>query len=254
MERRKFIKIGTVAVAGIVMHSKAIGLGMLQNDKPLNILFVNAHGFDLNQNIESEMPGRVKLLQNSICNTQSYATKHKGVPILSGLLKASGYEQFHVGNLNRTDLHEESATVIRQGGGYGELSDQDVTDGARSFLRNYQEKKPFFLSVNYQSMYEENTASPYNKMQLFEKVDIEIDLLLFELERSLWKNDTLIIVASDSGESDQTKEKETLVFATLEQSTIIANNTFGMKDLVSEDDFTQTVRHLSGINSNKITV
>ncbi len=103
----------------------------------------------------------------------------------------------------------EYFTVLHEGGWCGELNDQDVTSGARSFLRNYKEPDPFFLSVAYfkpgeSHLPNEESHLPNEESHLLneedylrsvERIDLEIELLLQEVERSQWSENTIILYA-----------------------------------------------------------
>jgi hypothetical protein len=217
----------------------------------VNILFINASGLGVIRNFGSDTmdtPGINMLMQNSVCFTQSFMTNHKGASALPAMLQGSGYQIFHVGNGDISDKNkEDSFTILHEGGCCGELSDQDVTSSARSFLRHYEESTPFFLSVNYCSFGEAYSASQHNYMRLIEKVDMEIELLLFELKRSQWKDDTLMIFSSDCSEKLQTTGKVPLIFTTLDYPLNISQNTLADMHLGSVVDFNRTVLDFVGI-------
>jgi len=251
MKRREFLKAGTVATAALLLQSKMYALGLTQNTKPHNILLINATGLDAVHNFGSETvanPGNNLFMRNSVCVNQTSLTT-LDAPSIAAMLQESEYKKFHVGYRNLTGKNvKEPITVLHEGGCCGEVSDQDVTDGARAFLRNYEEINPFFLSVNYSSFVEAYSDSNHNNnMRLIEKVDMEIELLLIELERSRWKDDTLLIFTSDCEENIQITRGTPIVFATLGHSSNISQNTLAEKHLVSGVDFTYTVRDLAGI-------
>jgi hypothetical protein len=200
MERREFFKKGTGAIAALLLQSKIYALGNAHNRKPHNILFINATGLGAIHNFESETvdtSGINMFMRNSVCFNQISPTNHKDVPNLTAMLQGAEYQIFHVGNRDISDKNvKDCSTALHEGGCCGEVSDQDVTDGARSFLRNYEEPNPFFLSVNYSSFGEAYSASNHNNnMRLIEKVDMEIELLLHELKRSGWNDNTQIIIS-----------------------------------------------------------
>lgn len=168
---------------------------------PSNILFVdpgplsqlNNAGLDRSENLT--MPGISRLTEtgSSVSKSLSY---HLEAPGLSKTLKDSAYKTFHVGNWDMPEIDvSEHFTVLHEGGCCPELGDQDVTSGARSFLRNYEESCPFFLSVAYSNPEESCLPIKDNYHRHVERIDLEIELLLLELERSRWSENTMILYA-----------------------------------------------------------
>lgn len=200
MERREFLKKGTGAIAALMLQSKIYALVNDDTRARQNILCINATGIDEIHNSEDgsiDISGINLFKQNSVCSMQTYMNFLNDTANISAMFEEVKYQKFHVGYRNLSGKDEkESITVLHEGGCCGEFCDQDVTDGARAFLRNYNEPYPFFLSVNYNSFGEAFSATKQDKnLRLIEKIDMEIELLVHELKRSQWKDNTQIIIS-----------------------------------------------------------
>jgi len=297
-------------------------------------------------------PAIDKLAENGVSFTQSFATDPVCCPSRSswwsGMWSSEhgvvvngsashddapdwGYKTFYVGKWHVPGKSvRELFTVLHEGSWWGEITDQEVTASARSFLRNYKDSEPFFLSVGYlnphdicitplidNSRIEKDKKSAqkvitkaaeikpkniadfklsfsydsreptlllnkrkqkgfpnwdvnmwyvhqYNYLRFVEMVDMEIDLLLKELERSAWKDNTIVIFTSDHGEGMgrhqligkgslyEESVRVPLIFSTLGNSINVSKKIVNIEHLVSGIDFARTVCDYAGINSDLI--
>ena len=199
MKRRDFIISGGAAI--LLLQARVSLFGRTPGRIRSNILFIdldplsqlNKAGQDSSKS--QGMPGISRLLEigNSVPKSRSI---HPEAPGLSKILKDSEYRAFHVGKLDipGKDVREHF-TVLHEGGWCAELGNQDVTCGARSFLRNYAESNPFFLSVTYLYPEESCLSNKESCLRHVERMDQEIDLLIQEVERSHWSENTTILYA-----------------------------------------------------------
>ncbi len=332
---------------------------------PPNIIFIHVDqlshldllGASGAENIHT--PGIDKLAENGISFEQSFSTDpvccparsswwtgmwpsengvvvnssaaHADAPDLSRILQGGGYKTFYTGKWHVTGKDvRDLFTVLHGGSWWGEITDQEVTSSARSFLRSYKDPEPFFLSVGYLNPHDicitplndwariiqgnepaqnwltgshdigpEDPAAyaeahgfdyrepavlkaqkrsgrekpfsldmwhlhMYNYLRFIEMVDLEIDLLLQELERSPWRDNTLVIFTSDHGEhmgrhqftGKGTPYEESLripfIISTLGDSLDVPKKVIDDKHLVSGIDFARTVCDYAGINSSAL--
>jgi len=211
MKRREFIISGGAAI--LLLQSRLFLFGRTPGKPRPNIVFIDLDSLGhpnnraLFRSAEGNIPGLKRLTEtgSSVKKSLSY---HPGAPGLSRSLKDSSYRTYHVGNWDMPGKDvREHFTVLQEGGWCGELSDQDVTSGAKSFLRNYSESQPFFLSLSYFKPGEcchPNQESPLpNEVEYLhsvERIDLEIEILLQEVERSQWSKNTLILYSLEHGE------------------------------------------------------
>ncbi len=202
MKRREFILSGGAAI--LLLHTPLSMLGSSRRITPANILLIKlaTSGQSKPRPVHTggnlNLPAIGRLMETGTSLDESLSSP-RGIPDLSELTRDSRYRYFHVGHRELPAKADRNLfTVLHEGGWCGELGDQDVTTGARSFLRNYEERDPFFLSVAY--------LSPGESCHL-ERIDMEIDLLLQELERSAWKENSMVLYALDHG-SDVLEKNE----------------------------------------------
>jgi len=184
ISRREFLKAGVAAAVGSSFLSYPFNaLGQAKKNAP-NIIFIHVDQMSLLDSIGAYgakyvcTPGVDRIVRNGTSFMQSYATDpvccpartswwsgtyssengvvvnntpcHKDTPDLSPLLQQAGYNTYYTGKWHvpgkdvRKLFH-----VLHEGSWWGELTDQEVTRSARSFIRNYNDNKPFFLSVGY---------------------------------------------------------------------------------------------------------
>lgn len=349
----------------LFVHLCLSGLGTSFSKERPNIIFVHVDQMSQLNTISAlggnnvRTPAIDRLVENGITFTQSFATDpvccpsrsswftgmwtsengvvvngsdcHADAPDLSRILQGGGYKTFYVGKWHVPGKSvRELFTVLHEGSWWGEITDQEVTSGARSFLRNYNDSEPFFLSIGYlnphdicitplidnsrikkdkklaqkvitkaadikpkdiadfKPSYSYDSREPtllmnkrkqkgfpdwdvnmwylhqYNYMRFVEMVDIEIDLLLQELERSAFKDNTIVIFTSDHGEGmgrHQLIGKGTLyeesvrvplIFSTLGSFINVPKDVVDDEHLVSGIDFARTVCDYAGINSDLI--
>jgi len=255
---------------------------------------------------------------------------HADAPDLSTILQDGGYQTFYTGKWHVTGKDvRDLFTVLHGGSWWGEITDQEVTASARSFLRSYEDPEPFFLSVGYLNPHdicitplidksridkEDESArawlmesgefepedpeayaaahgydsrepavlrlnkrggkTPFdldmwqlhmdNYLRFIEMVDLEIDLLLQELERSPWRDNTLVIFTSDHGEGMGRHQylgkgvpyeeslKVPLIISSLGDILDVPKNAMDDKHLVSGIDFARTVCDYAGIEGSEI--
>jgi len=206
MKRRDFIIKGGTAI--LLMQSQLFLFGPALRKNQPNILFINLASLSHLKTWDKwgrdnlNLPGINRLREIGNDLTESFST-HPDRSELAEILQDSGYRNFHVGFRDlpgKTD--RKDFTVLHEGGCCGELNDQDVTSGARSFLRNYAESHPFFLSVAYLNPGESYLPDEENYNRSVERTDLEIELLLEEVERSHWKENTKVLYTRERGKRD----------------------------------------------------
>lgn len=355
-------------ILGILMllgHLSAIAQEVSPSKKRPNIIFIHVDQLSRLNTIGAlggekvHTPAMDKLAEHGTSFTQSYSTdpvccparsswftgtwssengvvvngsaSHADIPDLSRILQGGGYKTFYTGKWHVPGKGVRKLfTVQHEGSWWGEISDPEVTASARSFLRNYNETEPFFLSIGYLNPHDicitpliddarikkdphsaekaltkaasikqhdiadfmqshhydsqepalikykrETKGFPdwdvdmwylheFNYMRFVEMVDLEINLFLEELERSAWKENTIVIFSSDHGESMGRHEligKGTLyeesvrvpfIVSTLGTSLNVSKNVVDDEHLVSGIDFARTVCDFAGIKSNAI--
>jgi len=343
--------------------------GINPREVPPNIIFIHVDQLshldllDASGAKKIHTPGIDKLAENGLSFKQSFSTDpvccpgrsswwtgmwpsengvvvngsvaHANAPDLSRILQGGGYKTFYTGkwHVPGKDVRD-LFTVLHEGSWWGEITDQEVTASARSFLRSYNDPEPFFLSVGYLNPHdicitphidnsriikghdpaqavltESDDIEPedpadfaashtydsrepavltatkrsgnkypfypdwsldmwhlhlYNYLRFIEMVDIEIELLIQELERSPWRDNTLVIFTSDHGEGMgrhqyagkgtlyEESVKVPLIIATMGDSLNIPKNELDEKHLVSGIDFARTVCDYAGIKSSAI--
>jgi len=203
MKRREFIVSGGAAL--LLLHSPVSIFGNARRKTPANVLLIKlatsgqSSPVSLSGKENLITPGIDRLMESGTGFEESLSAQ-AGIPDLLKIMQDSRYRKFHVGHRDLpAKADRKHFTVLHEGGWCGELSDQDVTSGARSFLRKYTEADPFFLSVAYLSPEESSLSGEENFPRSLERIDLEIDLLLHELERSHWKENTTVLYALDHG-------------------------------------------------------
>ena len=182
MDRRTFLGTGAAALASsLVFPSNA--KGAIPKGAP-NIIFIHVDQMSMLDSIGAygaeytHTPNIDRLVRNGTSFMQSYAADpiccpartswwtgcyssehgvvmnevpcHADAPDLSPLLQEAGYNTYFTGkwHVPGKDVRE-LFHVLHEGVHWGELGDPDVTRSTRSFLRNYNDERPFFLSVGY---------------------------------------------------------------------------------------------------------
>ena len=222
----------------MLLQSRVALLGSVQAKIRPNIIFIDLEPLShlnktgLYTGGKLNVPGLKRLMAKGSSVNKSLSYHHEA-PGLSKSLKGSSYKTYHVGSW---DIPGKSArehfTVFHEGGWCGELNDQDVTSGARSFLRNYEEADPFFLSVAYLEPGEcclpKGESFPpkgegfsqkgqgqlpdeENYPRYVERLGLEIELVLDELERSRYRENTIILYAWSHGEGIECLFAEKLI-------------------------------------------
>jgi hypothetical protein len=186
MKRREFIRSGAAAILLLQAQASLFGLAPRKN-RP-NILLINLACLN-----HLNTPGITRLLEIGTDLAKS-SLSHPAASGLSGILQDSQYRNFHLGNRDIPGKNGgEYFTVLHEEGWCGELSNQDLTSGAKSFFRNYKETHPFFLSIAYLSPGESCSSNRENYLRSVERLDLEIELLLQEVERSHWSENTTVL-------------------------------------------------------------
>ncbi|QHI68842.1 sulfatase family protein [Tichowtungia aerotolerans] len=183
MSRRSFLGTGSAALGAGSLFYPSNARGQARAGVP-NIIFIHVDQMSLLDSIGAygaeyvHTPGVDRIVRNGTSFMQSFSTDpvccpartawwsgmyssengviinntpcHSDTPDLSPLLQQGGYNTYYVGKWHvpgkavRQLFH-----VLHEGSWWGELTDQAVTRSARAFLRNYNDRQPFFLSVGY---------------------------------------------------------------------------------------------------------
>lgn len=364
MKRRSFLAAGSAAFGAGSLAYPANALRRAKNGAP-NILFIHVDQMSLLDSIGAYgaeyacTPGVDRIVRNGTSFMQSYSADpiccpartswwsgtwssengvivnntpcHEDTPELPRMLQNGGYNTYYVGKWHVPGKYvRQLFHVIHEGSWWGDLTDQDVTRSARSFLRNYNGEHPFFLSVGYLnphdicitpvneymrgrddgdkrkpryieenilaeqdvpplpdahkydrreptilvSMHRKQIDKPrrsewsddlwrmhrYDYHRLVEMVDHEVELLLDELEHSVWRDHTLIVFCSDHGEGmsrhwgvgKSTLYEEVVkvpfVVATLGDVLNVRKNVKDTKHLISGIDFGRTICDYAGVD------
>ena len=183
MNRRTFIGTGAAALGVTSLFYPSNARGQAKSGAP-NIIHIHVDQWsllDLTGMPGAEYictPGVDRILRNGTSFMQSYATDpvccparigwwsstwssengvvinntpcHADTPDLSPLLQQAGYNTYYVGKWHVPGKEVRKLFhVLHEGSWWGELTDPEVTRSACAFFRNYNDRKPFFLSVGY---------------------------------------------------------------------------------------------------------
>jgi arylsulfatase A-like enzyme len=181
--RRDFMSLSAGAVVAGSLAYPSNAKGQAKADVP-NVIFIHVDQMSLLDSISAygakyvSTPAIDRIVKNGTSFMQSYSSDpvccparagwwtstyssengivvnntpcHSDIPDLSLILQEAGYNTYftgkwHVpGKIVRKLFH-----VLHGGSWWGEITDTEVTRSARSFLRNYNDDKPFFLTVGY---------------------------------------------------------------------------------------------------------
>ena len=183
MNRRTFLGTGAAALGVTSLFYPSNARGQAKSGAP-NILHIHVDQWsllDLTGMPGAEYvctPGVDRIIRNGTSFMQSYAADpiccparsswwsgtwpsengvvvnntccHPDTPDLSPLLQRAGYNTYYAGkwHVPGKDVRQ-LFHVLHEGSWWGDLTDQEVTHSAREFIRNYDDHKPFFLSVGY---------------------------------------------------------------------------------------------------------
>ena len=181
MTRRRFLGTGATLGAGTMLHP--VLARAASGDSRPNILFIHVDQLSFYDSINAygdaehvKTPNIDRVVKNGISFMQSYATDpvccparaswftstyssengvvENGAPVhddisdLSPLLQKAGYETVYTGKWHVPGRSvRQLFKVLNEGSWYGEMTDSDVTRTARTYLRDYKEKKRFFCTL-----------------------------------------------------------------------------------------------------------
>jgi arylsulfatase A-like enzyme len=183
MDRRAFMGAVAGAVIAPSLFYPSNACGQAKSGSP-NIIFIHVDQMSLLDSISAygaeytSTPAVDRIVRNGTSFMQSYSTDpvccparccwwsgtyssengvvvnntpcHKDTPDVSKLLQQAGYNTYFTGKWHVPGKEVRNLFhVLHQGSWWGELTDQEVTRSGRAFLRNYNDEKPFFLSVGY---------------------------------------------------------------------------------------------------------
>ena len=368
MNRRTFISSSAAAAGATSLFYPSNACGQAKKGVP-NIIFIHVDQLCISDTISAygskyvNTPAIDRIIRNGTSFMQQYATDpvccpartswfsgtwssengvvvnntscHRDTPDLSPQLQRAGYNTYFVGKWHVPGKDIRSLFhVLHEGSWWGEMTDRDVTRSTCEFLRNYNDRKPFFLSVGYlnphdicitpmidyfrskrengklvppylkEGVLQDKDLPPmpeghgydkreptiqvaqsrvtmdqpkfsewsdtlwrmhrYNYFRFIEMVDEEIDLVLTELERSPWRDNTLIVFTSDHGDGmgrhlsvgKSTFYDEVVrtpfVIATLGDLLPVKKDVKDSEHLISGMDFGKTVCDYAGADGSKL--